>query len=280
MVDLEGWSLSDDPDDPTRHVIPSSLLVEPGGFVLLYADGSPELGPAHLDFGLDADGEAVVLRDPWANTSVVAYGEVGADVAVARDTDCGEAWVFPFRGTPGASNLSEPLPPVEELVVPRNSDWAWRAALEAPEADWALPEFDDSSWERGPGPLGFGDAHIVTVLPTDEVIPTAYFRGRFEVDDPDRVVGLLGSTLRDDGAVVWLNGVEITRLSMPDGPIEHATPAAATISGAAEQAYVPWAAGPEALVPGENLLAVEVHQFSPESSDIGFDLELSLLVRP
>ena len=77
-----------------------------------------------------------------------------------------------------------------------------------------------------------------------------------------------------------LNGIEITRISMPDGPIVHATPAAETISGPAEQAYVPWADGPDALVPGENVIAVEVHQVGPGSSDLGFDLELALLVRP
>ena len=35
-----------------------------------------------------------------------------------------------------------------------------------------------------------------------------------------------------------------------------------------------------ALRPGRNVLAVEVHQNSPTSSDLGFDLELSAVTRP
>lgn len=106
-VDLLGWSLSDDRDDPGRHRFTASFVIEPGAFVVFAADGRPELGPAHLSFSLAADGEEVALyRLADDSAEVVAYGGVAPDVAIARASDCGpiDAWTHLFGGTPGAPN--------------------------------------------------------------------------------------------------------------------------------------------------------------------------------
>jgi hypothetical protein len=87
--------------------------------------------------------------------------------------------------------------------------------------------------------------------------------------------------LRDDGAVVYLNEVEVFRSNMPtNGPITFATLASSNVGGGDETTnYFSTLVNPGLLRVGTNLLAVEIHQSGPTSSDISFELEL-LGLRP
>lgn len=107
-VDLLGWALTDDRGDRRRHVFTESLILPAGGFLVLAADGMPELGPRHLSFALDAAGEEVALFREDGSAEIVTFGAVVGDLAVARDTDCGpiDGWHHVFAGSPG-----EPNPP-------------------------------------------------------------------------------------------------------------------------------------------------------------------------
>ncbi len=283
-VDLLGWSVSDDAAEPTKHTFQESLVVPPGGFVVLLADGAPEEGPEHLGFRLSADGEVVVLRDPWAHQSVVRYGAMSTDIAAARVTDCceGACWEFVQGGTPGSTNdIPDPPVRVDEAVVDVGGTWRWQSAESGPGDGWSGLGFDDASWGEGPGPLGYGDAHIVTALPygpdAGDKWPAAYFRHAVLVTDAEQVGELVLTLLRDDGAVVWLNGTELFRTGMPGGEITHETFADVTMGGADETTYAEWIVPADALREGENVLAVEVHQANSSSSDLGFDLTLTLV---
>ena len=63
--------------------------------------------------------------------------------------------------------------------------------------------------------MGYGDGDESTVISfgSDALNKhiTAYFRGAMFVEDASRVVGLNLRLIRDDGAVVYLNGQEIYR---------------------------------------------------------------------
>ena len=52
---------------------------------------------------------------------------------------------------------------------------------------------------------------------------TTYFRRTFTVSDPASIAALTLHLVRDDGAVVYLNGTEIARSNMPTGTITSAT---------------------------------------------------------
>ena len=103
---------------------------------------------------------------------------------------------------------------------------------------------------------------------------TTYFRHTFTVSDPSQFVYLLLRLLRDDGAVVYLNGVEIKRSNMPGGEIDHLTCAATAVGGSEENTFYEDYMNAANLNPGTNVLAVEIHQISGTSSDISFDMEL------
>jgi hypothetical protein len=80
--------------------------------------------------------------------------------------------------------------------------------------------------------------------------------------------------LRDDGAVVYLNGTEIFRSNMPS-PSDFSTLAVVAIDGSDEQVWHASAVDPALLSAGTNVIAVEIHQADPASSDISFNLALT-----
>src|SRR6185369_5518493 len=83
---------------------------------------------------------------------------------------------------------------------------------------------------------------------------------------------LIVRLLRDDGAIVYLNGQELFRDNMPPGPVDYHTLASA---GAQYEKQVTghWV-NSGALIDGTNYIAVEIHNQGLHSEDIGFDLRL------
>jgi hypothetical protein len=106
-LDLQGYSLSDDPEDPTLHTFTEPWVLAPGAFVVLWADEGARGGPDSLPFALSAGGDALILTDPEGRRlDAVRFGEQAPDVALARVVDGDEAsgWAYVQGGTPGASN--------------------------------------------------------------------------------------------------------------------------------------------------------------------------------
>jgi hypothetical protein len=143
---------------------------------------------------------------------------------------------------------------------------------------WVDSAFVDTAWAEGPAQLGYGDGDEATIVSygpgSSNKYVTTYFRHSFDVVDPGLFPYLHLKLLRDDGAVVYLNGAEIHRSNMPPGSIDYTTFALSTIGGADEDAFEETFIYPNNLVSGTNLIAVEIHQVSATSSDISFDLEL------
>ena len=103
---------------------------------------------------------------------------------------------------------------------------------------------------------------------------TTYFRRDFTVGNPGALTELELRLKRDDGAVVYINGTEVVRSNMPSGAIGYTTRAAGGVAGGAEGAFTTFTVPASVLVSGGNVVAVEIHQRSPQSSDISFDLSL------
>ncbi len=104
---------------------------------------------------------------------------------------------------------------------------------------------------------------------------TFYFRHEFTLNEDVDGVSLLLDHFVDDGAIFYLNGVEVLRQNMPAGTVNHATPAASAIGLPTRQAGVILPAGP--LVTGTNVLAVELHQSGAGDTDAYFGGELRLV---
>jgi hypothetical protein len=178
------------------------------------------------------------------------------------------------------------LTPLPEYVggLPRGTSWkywdkggdlgtAWRSG------SYDHPGFDDNAWPYAPGPLGYGETYQKTTIgyganPAAKYT-TSYFRAQFFVIDPEQAQSMIGELMYDDGCVVYLNGTEIMRRSMPAGTITASTLA---LEHEAQNHYeaFDWSGHRGLLTYGWNVIAVEVHQASPSSSDLMFDLSFTM----
>jgi hypothetical protein len=169
-------------------------------------------------------------------------------------------------------------------VVPAGSTWKYLDNGSNQGTAWSAPSFNDSGWASGPAELGYGDGGEATLLSygpsTTSRYITTYLRRSFSVDDPAEYAALKLRLMRDDGAVVYLNGIEIHRSNMPSGTVTSSTLASTAVGGADESTFFQVTL-PNTLLAGVNVLAVELHQSAASSSDLSFDLEmLGLLEAP
>jgi len=178
-----------------------------------------------------------------------------------------------------AAAASIPVRGQSSTLVPAGSAWRYLDNGSDQGTAWRAPSFNDSAWASGLAQLGYGDGDEATVVGyggnASAKYITTYFRRTFSVANPAAFGSLTLRILRDDGAVVYLNGVEAFRTNMPQGAINYTTLASATITGADESTFITATLSPSLLVAGSNVIAVEVHQADPTSSDISFDLELA-----
>jgi hypothetical protein len=226
--------------------------------------------PGVLTNDVDVDGDSLtaVLRSPPAHGSLTLSGD-GSFRYTPNSGFVGED-AFTYQSTDGA---------VRTLVA-KASDWRYLDTGLGLPAEWRTLTFDDAAWNLGAGELGYGDDDEATTVncgPTapdcdDENFATTYFRHKFTVTDPTRVDSLMLELLRDDAAIVYLNGQQIFRdVNLPT-IVGHATFATESSD---ENETTTIAVDAALLAAGENILAVEVHQAAADSSDISFDLGLT-----
>ena len=174
---------------------------------------------------------------------------------------------------------------IHTMLLPRGSDWKYLDTGPAnPDPAWNSPTFDDSSWASGPAKLGYGEGDEATLINCGPSAPTcnqgnfitSYFRRTIDIADLAAVDRLNILLRRDDGAVIYINGQEVLRDAMPVGTVLPTTLSTGAIDDGAD--YALHEIGAQALagvlVPGQNTVAVEIHQVGSTSSDVSFDLEL------
>ncbi|HKQ39318.1 MAG TPA: immunoglobulin domain-containing protein [Verrucomicrobiae bacterium] len=170
------------------------------------------------------------------------------------------------------------------LLIPIDAVKTWR--YDDTGADrgtaWRAANYDDSAWKQGVAVFAFETATlpepIRTPLIDPRTLPTAgsanYFRTHFNLaTDPATLTSLRMRYLNDDGMVVYINGTEVHRQSVP--PAEIFSTFATRTVGDATVYDGPFDIAPSALVYGDNVIAVSVHNVNAGSSDTVFALELT-----
>ncbi len=108
-VDIGGLYITDDFAEPMKYQIPQgndSTIIQPQGFLLLWADEDLEQGVLHLDIKLSKSGEEIALFKPDGSTCVdsVSFGQQQTDVSYGRNPNGASIWVLFNDPTPGWSN--------------------------------------------------------------------------------------------------------------------------------------------------------------------------------
>ena len=165
-----------------------------------------------------------------------------------------------------------------ETVIAEGSEWSYLDDGSDQGVAWRSSAFNDAGWDTGEAILGYGEANIVTPIsfgpiPTQKYI-TTYFRKTVNIANVASILSAEIRIKRDDGAVVYLNGDELDRTSMPGGVINYLTPGSTPNDDGAgfHTLNVPV----NMFVEGDNVIAVEVHQSGGSTSDCRFDFELNV----
>lgn len=226
-------------------------------------------GYVYYDFSYNGDKNQITLG-PYGDSFGNGTYEITLNGGTAKITD---------DDTPANQLPTTTLTVIidETTLIDKGSAWKYYDSGSQPggqASEWYEAGFDDASWDSGPAELGRNEGDERTVISN---ATTTYFRHTFDVADKDQIDWMVLSLLRDDGAVVYLNGIEVVRSNMYPGSVDYNTLAVRNVSGSAEQTFYAYDLYDhlDDLDDGSNLLAVEIHRYG-SSSDISFDLELSM----
>ncbi len=114
--------LTDNLANPDKWQLPDTTL-QPGGFLLIWADDDPEQGANHIDFKLDRDGEQIGIYAAMAGGFVAVdslrYGFQETNVSVGRFPDGSGVWQSFTQPTPGRSNGSPTSVEQDDVTTPQ-----------------------------------------------------------------------------------------------------------------------------------------------------------------
>ncbi len=168
------------------------------------------------------------------------------------------------KGAGGSSDVDH-----WETALYEGDQWHYFIGNTPAPADWKSIGFNAGSWPQGQGGFGYGDGDDATIVPNGTT--SVYYRRTFTVADPAQLLAAVLSMDYDDGFVAYLNGQEIARSSNIAGTPTNTTLAnpEREASGLPPEAYpIDKASLAALLVPGTNVLAVEIHNNLINSSDM------------
>ncbi|MCX7427729.1 MAG: lamin tail domain-containing protein [Planctomycetia bacterium] len=298
-VDVSDWSIRGGID----YVFPEGTFVPGGGYLVVAAspdDLAAAGGPADVlgPFAgrLANEGERLELvNNSDRLMNVVEYGDAapwpvepdGSGTSLAKldpdaDSEPAEHWASSVLvgGTPGRVNFPDGSEPAELVtLVAIDATWAYDQSGSDLGTAWRGTTYDDSAWPAGAALLYVESASLPGPKNTPLAlgITTYYFRTEFDLP-ADSVAALRLRHVIDDGAVFYLNGIEICRFNLPAGKITSTTTAYPYVADATLSGYITVPVG--RLQPGTNVLAAEVHQQGGTNTDVVMGAELSAEVVP
>ena len=220
------------------------------------------------------------------------------DRPLARETPGTDRWLRPSAptfGSPNTFSLEDSIVINEIFYNPTpiraepgasleviDFDHTWRYNLDAGAAglptDWAsnAHTVDNISWSEGPGLLGKESATLTEPILTEITLSTKiryYFETEFNFSGSGQVDTIIIDHLIDDGAIFFLNGVELGRTAtMPSSEILPNTLSSSVGNATLQTSSF---SNPN-ILPGTNRLSVQVHQSNQGSSDLVFGAKVSL----
>ncbi len=212
------------------------------------------------DIHSPADGTWAIASD----TNGCLY--IGGDFHVGGVDNGAARWLGGF------AKLCGDGPRVDGVLIDDGESWRYDDSGSDLGTGWRAADFDDAGWSVGNASLGFGEGDEGTVMIAGNV--TYYARKTFQFTGP--TPDSLDLRLRaDDGAVVYLNGVEVLRDNMPDGLIGYDTTAVTWRVGA-DEGFGRHSISSAPLLQGDNVLAVELHNVWAGSNDLALDVRLGV----
>jgi hypothetical protein len=274
-----------------------ALTVEPGATTALITWGTEVPATTQVEYGLTSSYGSTTTLDSRLLKGHVAtltgLSQASNYFFRAISTAEGQTWTEACQFTTLTSLTST-------QVFGLNKTWTY-TTNNLDGVNWKAPAYNDSGWlGSGPGLLYVENSANVApkgtaLFPTygQPIARTYYFRSHFTFTGSTAGASLIFSNYVDDGAVFYLNGAEIYRLRMPAAPTAIAYSTAASgqpCAGTPRQGDAETTC-PDVfpvsgnlltnLVQGDNVLAVEVHNYGTlTTGDIVFGMALIVNTPP
>ena len=256
-VDLSGYFLSDDPEQPDKWRFPETSFLAGGRYSIVFASGKNRAvagSELHTNFSLSAAGESVVLTGPDGKTRI-------SEVSFPEQLE-GVSYGIGVTGSTVFSSPVEPGAACQWLVPDRDIG-----------VEWLGRDFDDSSWTSARTAVGFGYEQLTgeggdAGDAMQSVNASIYVRVPFIVEKPGE---LLNVTLRmryEDGFVAYLNGTRVAGANTPSPLQWNAQSTESRRDNDAKNSVDFDLAFQNSLVPGENILAIHGLNASRGGSDL------------
>ena len=163
----------------------------------------------------------------------------------------------------------------QEIIIKTGDSWQYYDQGYLDEEWMKHPE--KITWKQGFTPIGYGDDKIITKIsygddPENKEL-VKYFKKEFTIKKND-FLGYEIRLLRDDGAVIYVNGIELFRSNMQEAVITNNSIPKNTIDGNDEDTYHINVFDNTIFNEGKNIITVAVYQIRPTSSDCIFSFEL------
>ena len=169
-IDLTGYTLTDNPTNLVRSVIPPGTTLAPHGHLLVWADketdqNNPTNADLHAGFKLDKDGDGIALFAPDGTlVDQVDFGPQSENVSQGRWPDGGTDIYFMSTPTPRAPNVipTNPPPAIQILLADASPDGYFALTWRAEAGKLYRVEYKDdigaSNWVGLPGEIfSYGD---------------------------------------------------------------------------------------------------------------------------
>ena len=265
-----------------------------GGFVRhAQVDTTPPSTPASLT-AVRADGQvSLSWGEATDDTGVTGYqvlrddrviSTVGGTTATLDDIGSDATYfvrAIDARGnasasTAGVAASEAPVEPASTTLVPSGADWSYVYDQSGPSGDWLTAAYDDSAWQTGTAPLGWGQSVLGTALSTTaSPKPLAsFYRHEFVVEDASTIESVTLTTRADDGIVLYVNGIEVGRTNVDTGAVGVGTYANAAVSASTALANPVTVTVPGYLfATGTNVITASVHSNYRSTPSHSFDLQ-------
>lgn len=291
-VALGGCYLSNAEGAPQLNLIPGLSFMAAGGYQSFVADGDVGQGANHLNFTLDPNiGEIILSDSALVTIDVINYGPQVTDISQGRSPSGSDTFVSfsqPTAGGPnpapngGTISVTNITGTVFKLLDITNS-WRWDNTGTDRATTWIPSAYNDSAWSNGVGLFGYESTPTEYPYAFNTTIPapnqagghiTVYYRTHFTGSASLTNVTLVSTNYLDDGAAYYLNGAKVGSIRMPTSftysTVSSGQPANEGVPDILIFTNV-------TLLPGDNVMAVEVHQINSTSSDDVFGMQLNAI---
>jgi len=251
--------------------------------ILLFLCPTITFAQFRINEASNANGSTIILPDGSSPDWIEIYNSSGTasnigGFGLSDDRSDPMKWVVPSLTIDSLDfltvyvNNNNSVDSIDHFETAVFAEDNWQYTIPVAEIlSWKDSSFNSGAWSTGPASIGYGDGDDATALTGP--ITTLYYRTTFQCNNLAAINKAILDIDFDDGFVAYLNGVEIARsglIGVPPLWDEQSADHEATLyqGGLISTFILNLATVQSALVIGSNVLAIELHNSNPGSSDL------------